>query len=244
MRALFYVIIILPVCLLAFFVFLFGWAFSALFIKDMRVISKLSRMYSKVIIYSSLGWKVKINGMENIQKDKAYIIMSNHQAMLDIPAVNLIEKDMLWVAKKEVLKLPLINFIVLMRKDVLIKRGTLSDSKKMIKKCRKELRKGVSISIFPEGTRSKDGKIHSFKEGAFVVAKLGNTDILPIVIDGPYDITHNNSFLGIKIPATITLNILEPIPFDHFKESPVKDLKDMVEDKMVAYHKTIRPDLY
>ena len=204
----------------------------------------MSRFYSAAIIYSSPWWRVKVNGLDNIEKDRGYVIMLNHQSMFDIPLVSMLDKNILWVAKKEVLYLPLVNFIVLMRKDILIKRGTLSDSKKMIKRCRKELKKGISVAICPEGTRSKDGRIGEFKEGAFVAAKLGNSDILPIVIDGSYDLTHRKKGWGLLFPATITLNILEPLKVESFSDDSVKDLKTKLQNRMVSYHKQIRPDLY
>lgn len=204
----------------------------------------MSRIYSRIIIYSSPWWKIKFSGLENIDKDKAYVIMPNHQSIFDIPIVCLIDQPILWVAKKEILSVPLINFVVMMRNDIMIKRGTLSDSKRMIKRCRKELKRSISVSICPEGTRSKDGRISEFKEGAFVAAKLGNADILPIVIDGSYDLTHPKNVWGLLFPATVTVNILEPIEKSSFADETIKDLKNLVHDKMLSYHKQIRPDLY
>ncbi len=244
MKTIIYAIICLTACLLYFPIFALCWIFTAPFEKNKKTLSKYTRVFGKLIIYSSPWWKVKVNGVENIDPNKQYIIMVNHQSMLDIPLTTFIKKNMKWVAKQEVLQIPLVNFIIMMRKDILIKRGTLTDSKRMIKKCRKELKKGVSIVIFPEGTRSKDGKIHSFKEGAFVVAKLGNVDILPVVLDGPFETAHPKSGFGYKFPSSFTINILNPISFESIKDEQVKDVKDMVRNTMVSYHKAIRKDLY
>lgn len=204
----------------------------------------MTRIYAKIIIYSSPWWRIKVNGIENMKSDKTYVIMPNHQSMLDIPAISTLNKNLLWVSKKEILYVPVVNFVIMMRGDIIIKRGTTGDAKRMIKKCRAALKKGISVTICPEGTRCKDGRIHSFKEGAFVAAKLGNCDILPIVIDGAYDITNPKKGFGFKFPATITINILEPIARESFKNDQVKDLKDKVHNIMLSYHKTIRPDLY
>lgn len=244
MRTIIYAFICVTLVLLFFIPFFFAWAFVAPFQKDNRVMSAMTTIYTKIIIYSSPWWKLKVNGIENMKSDIAYVIMPNHQSMLDIPIICTLNRNLLWVSKKEILYVPIVNFVLMMRGDIIIKRGTVGDAKKMLKKCRATLKKGISVTICPEGTRSKDGKIHSFKEGAFVAAKLGNSDILPIVLDGPYDITNNKGKFGLMFPATITINILEPISKESFKDEQVKDLKDRVHDIMLSYHKTIRPDLY
>ena len=204
----------------------------------------MTKIYCYIILKTSLSWKMKIYGLEKIQKDKAYVIMPNHQSMLDIPIIASMGINSLWISKREVLYLPIINLIILIRKDLLIKRGSLSDSKRMIKACRKALRNGISVTVFPEGTRTKTGAVGQLKEGAFVVAKLGNADIIPIIIDGSYDTTHPRSGWGLKFPSKIDVHILDPIPFDSFRDDQVRDLKENVENVMKSYHKTLRPDLY
>ncbi len=172
------------------------------------------------------------------------MVLSNHQSMLDIPLLATLNENLLWVAKQEVLNIPLINFLIKMRGDILIRRGALSDSKRMVKRCRKEIREGVSIVIFPEGTRTKTGRIGKFKEGAFVAAKLSGADILPIVIDGVFDATHPQHYKGLKFPSTLTIHILSPIAIDTIKDMQVKEVKDMVYNTIYNYHKNIRPELY
>ena len=225
-------------------VFILVWLFTLPLKNNKQIITYLTVIYCKIIIKTSLSWKVNIHGLEKIEKDKAYVIMPNHQSMLDIPVIAGMGINSLWIAKKEVLYIPLVNFILMIRRDLLIKRGSLSDSKKMIKACRAALRNNISVTVFPEGTRTKTGKIEEFKEGAFVVAKLGHADILPIVIDGSYDTTHPPVGWGLKFPSVINVYILDPIPFDSFQDEQVKDLNKRVHNMMVSYHKTLRPELY
>lgn len=224
-------------------IFTLTWLFTTLFDKKGEIIGRMSVIYAKAIIYCSPWWRLRINGIENIDRSKKYIIMSNHQSMLDIPAISSLPLNIRWVAKKEVFNIPLLNVIILMRRDITIVRGALADSKRMLKKCRKEINMGKPIGIFPEGTRTKTGRVMSFKEGGFMIAKMNSADILPIVIEGSYDATHPKKGT-LKFPATFYVNILEPIPNELVKELPIKELKQHTHRIIYNYHKALRPDLY
>lgn len=221
------------------------WAVTVPFDKKRRLLCGIvSQIYGNSLIYSSPWWKVKINGLENIDKNKTYVLMINHQSMYDIPFVSGLPINMRWISKKAVFKAPIIGLVLFLRGDITIVRGALADSKKMLKDCRKQLKNGVSISIFPEGTRSKSGRVMPFKEGGFVVAKMSTADILPIVVEGTRDALRPLKGKGLRFPNTFTMDILKPIPNEEFRDMQVKELKQHVHEIIYNHHKTIRPDLY
>ena len=134
---------------------------------------------------ATLTWKRKISGLENVDKNKPYVIVINHNSMVDIISLYFVRLNFRWVSKQEVFRIPFIGPMLWMHGDIAIQRGRATESmKKVIRDGMMWLNRGVSVAIFPEGTRSKNGEIQRFKGGAFVLAKEAGVDILPVVMDG------------------------------------------------------------
>ena len=97
---------------------------------------------------------------------------------------------------------------------------------------KKWINRGASIAIFPEGTRSKDGEIHRFKSGAFTLAKEAGVPILPVVLHGSDTLFAN----GWRLPwrHTFRVEVLDPVPAEVVASMEVKELSEMVREKMVA----------
>ena len=188
-------------------------------------------------------WRVKINGWENFDKNKTYLILINHRSLYDIPLVNLLPLNMRWVAKHELYKVPLLGPILFFKGDIMVKRGDPNSTKLMMFKCFQTLKQNISISIFPEGTRSEDGTVNEFKEGAFIIAKKGRVPILPIVVQGTWEAENKGKF-GLLNPNTFTLNIMPEIPVTKVKELGIKDLCKYTHEIIYAKHKEVTPTLY
>lgn len=230
------VTILYTVLLITFFfayfpIFTFIWILGKCFDKSGKLIQWASRILSYVIIRLWPLWRVKVNGLENIDKTKTYIIVCNHQSMFDIPIMAYIPLNFRWVAKREVYKMPFIGWVTWMREDIGIERGGLSSTKKMLKTARNYVANKISLVIYAEGTRSKTGKLNQFKEGAFIVAKTTGKDILPVVIDGTWALANDSKF-GLKAKSTMTLTVLEPIPAEKIRKMDIKEISDTVKDKI------------
>ena len=113
-----------------------------------------------------------IDGVENIDKNKAYVMVLNHNSGFDIFAAYKIPLNFRWVSKREVFRVPFMGPLLTIHGDIPIERGNASEAMaKMLRLGKLWLSRGVSVAIFPEGTRSKTGQINRFKAGAFNLAK-------------------------------------------------------------------------
>lgn len=205
------------------------WIFTVPFDSTRCAVQWYSRFWSKGIYMLRFRWRITFKGLENIDPDQAYLIVSNHQAMLDIPLLLHIKKNFRFVSKKEVYSIPIFGWVLWLRGDVAITRGGTSSAKKMVKDCNALLKKGLSITLFPEGTRTKNGEIGSFHSGGFLVAKMGRVPILPVVISGNYD-AFNSKYAWKK--REFTLSILPPVSAEVVSEMTMEELRDSVENLM------------
>lgn len=155
------------------------------FDKQRKVVHELSRALVYMFIMVPPLWKRRVEGLENVEKDKPYVVVINHQSMVDIMMLYLVPMTFRWVSKREVYRIPFIGRFLMLHGDITIDRKQGSKAmRKVMEQGKMWLDRGVSVAMFPEGTRSKDGEIHRFKAGAFALAKDAGVAILPVIMDG------------------------------------------------------------
>jgi 1-acyl-sn-glycerol-3-phosphate acyltransferase len=129
-------------------------------------------------------WKIRLEGREKTQKHTAYVIISNHQSIIDILIMSCLRYRFRWISKIENYKIPVLGWYMKMAKYIVVDRGNKESKAEMMERSAESLRKGISIMMFPEGTRSGDKEIGVFKNGAFQLALMTDKPILPVVVDG------------------------------------------------------------
>ncbi|MBV1878362.1 MAG: 1-acyl-sn-glycerol-3-phosphate acyltransferase [Pseudomonadales bacterium] len=149
-------------------------------------------------------------GRPRIDSKQTYVIVSNHQSVVDILVCFTLFIHFKWVSKAELFNIPLIGWNMYLNSYIRLKRGKKNSIKKMYKACEKHLKNGSSVYLFPEGTRSVSGEMRPFKEGAFVLAKRLGIPILPIVINGSKDAVPKDS-LNFHGQTEVQVEILAPI---------------------------------
>jgi 1-acyl-sn-glycerol-3-phosphate acyltransferase len=184
-------------------------------------------------------WKVEVEGREKAQKGKAYIIISNHQSILDILVMNCLKYRFRWISKIENFKVPVIGWYLRMAKYITIERGNKESKAEMLEKSSQSLRKGISIMMFPEGTRSPDKEISTFKLGAFELALMTDKSILPVIVDGTGGILpkHGLVFSGGHI---IKIKVLDPVHPGWFGTADTEELASKFRTLMVDELKKMR----
>ena len=210
------------------------------FDKRRRVVHELSRWLCFSWWYAPFTWRRKISGLENVDKNKPYVIVINHNSMVDIIALYFVRLNFRWVSKQEVFRMPYIGPMLWMHGDIAIKRGRAAESMaKVIRDGKMWLDRGVSVAIFPEGTRSKDGEIHRFKGGAFALAKEAGVEILPVVMDGTTEVFKPKSiFFNWK--HQLTLKVLPPISAEKVLATEPSDMAKEVQEMMTEALAEIR----
>jgi len=195
--------------------------------RRLAVIHWITCLWVSLYTWLSPLWKVSITGLENVDRRKAYIMACNHQSMLDILILFRTFLHFKWVSKASVFKVPIIGWNLSLCKHVKIERGSTTSQRKMLRECARNIRKGSSIMIFPEGTRSRDGQLRPFKEGAFLIALQEKTDIVPMVIDDSYKALPEKGIMP-RRKQSAKLNILPPVSYETFKDMTVKQLSDHI----------------
>jgi len=184
---------------------------------NLKVLQSYTCFWSSLYLWTNPFWSLKKSGMDHVDRKKTYVIVANHQSMVDILCIFNTFLHFKWVSKKSLFKVPLIGWNMGLNGYVPIDRGNPESRERCMDKCRAWLRKGSSIFFFPEGTRSKDGHIQTFKRGAFHLALETGHDILPIVINGShYAIPKHSRLLSGK--SKMTLEILPPISIQSYRD--------------------------
>jgi 1-acyl-sn-glycerol-3-phosphate acyltransferase len=161
-------------------------------------------------ILNVAGIRVKVKGLKHIDPKKSYIFMANHQSNFDIPVLlGKLPVQFRWLAKEELFRIPLFGLAMKRAGYISIDRSDFRKAVHSLKKAAETIRKGASVVIFPEGTRSRDGLIHGFKKGGFIMAIDAKVPIVPVVLHGTRAIMAKES-LRIE-PNDVLVEIKKPI---------------------------------
>ncbi len=164
-------------------------------------------------------WKVQYFGVDQIKPNKTYVIVSNHQSLMDILTIYGLHRQFKYVSKSDIGRVPFIGWNMKLNQYVFIERGDLKSIKEMIRQCKEWLTKGSSVMLFPEGTRSKDGRMQPFRDGAFKLALDCNVELVPMVIDGTFSILSKTS-KKLNFKQTVRTVVLPPIKPEEFQGRP------------------------
>lgn len=156
-------------------------------------------------------WKFSVEGTPPADIDRtAYVVVANHESQADPFLLSFLPWDMRWVAKQELYDQPVIGLAMRFAGDIPVRRGDGESVRAMMNEGERALRAGISIMMFPEGTRTDDGKLLPFKEGAFDLAIAAGVGVLPVAIHGTRDCRPKHSkWFG---EARATARILDVIP--------------------------------
>lgn len=168
-----------------------------------------AHIWSRIVC--CMAWvKVEVRGRENISKDQSYIFVSNHQGAFDIWAIyGYLNHNFKWLMKKSLEKIAFVGYACKRSGHVFVDSNSLQSIRETIDKARGELKEGMSLVIFPEGTRTKTGRLGDFKRGAFMLAGEFRLPVVPLTIQGAYDIMPKDSYF--PRAGKIVLTIHKPI---------------------------------
>ena len=216
---------------IAFPIYLILWLFTFLFDKQRFIVHRFTCIWASLLTILMFGWRIKLFGRENLNSKDSKVIVCNHQSLLDIPILYRLRKNFKFISKAGVFKVPFLGWVMYLNKYIGIERGTIKSMAKMIQDCTDNLKQGSSILIFPEGTRSEDGKLKPFRTGAFSLAKDNQKSIVPVIIKGSSDLLTKNT-LKMKPFKKITIKVLEEIPYDVIKDKPLIDIVNSIHKLM------------
>ncbi len=198
---------------------------------------RIGQAWSWLILRLS-GITIEVTGLEQINPRQPYVFMANHQSHIDIPVLiqSLLAYQLRWIAKKELLWVPFFGWALWASKHIPVDRADRFDAAKSLRTARKRIQAGISVVVFPEGTRSKDGSLLRFRRGGVLLAVLTGTSIVPVTIKGSGQVLPAGSWR--LRSGTIEVIIGEPLTVAGFRPGNLRGLSSRVRE---AIEKHLRP---
>lgn len=180
------------------------------------------------------GVSLRVRGLENIDAHEPYIFMANHQSNVDIPVLiqSLLRFQLRWIAKKELLRVPLFGWAMRATKHITVDRADPLDAMKSVERARERIAAGISVVIFPEGTRSRDGRLLPFKKGGFLIAAKTGAKIVPVTIVGSAALLPSGAW-QLRAGA-VDVFVDQPIASEGYRAGQLKALSDQVRQVIAA----------
>jgi 1-acyl-sn-glycerol-3-phosphate acyltransferase len=203
------------------------WAVTVPFDRRLVVLHRFTCFWASLYTWFNPAWPVRLQGLEKIRPDGTYVMVANHQSLLDILILFRLFTHFKWVSKIENFRVPCIGWNMRLNRYIELRRGDKESIAEMMKACGRTLAAGNSIMMFPEGTRSPDGRLKSFKHGAFTLAQTAGCPILPIVVEGTANALPKRGFV-LQGRHPISVRVLDEIPHEKFRDQPVEVLVDEV----------------
>ena len=193
-----------------------------------RALRQLARVAKRL----SPLWKFEVQGQAPSDiATRAYVVVSNHESNTDPFLLSWLPWDMRWVAKQELFRIPVAGWALALAGDIPLRRGDKASVQAMLAECRRTLDAGLSVMMFPEGTRSRDAELLPFKDGAFELAIDAQVPVLPLALTGTHDCMPKGSrWFG---EASAVVRILEPIATTGMTAANVGELRDRARSTIV-----------
>jgi 1-acyl-sn-glycerol-3-phosphate acyltransferase len=210
-----------------------GAAGVSLFDRNRRHIHLYCAVPWAKTILAVAGIRVRVEGLANLGPGRPHIFMCNHQSFFDIfVLLARLPGDFRFILKKELMGIPVFGRAMKGAGYIPIDRGDPRRAVQSMNEAAERIRRGASVLLFPEGTRSEDGRLQGFKPGGFHLALKAGCDIVPVVILNSHRVAPKGSLrIG---RGEISLHIGRPLPAGGYTRKRVPELMERVRESMVT----------
>ncbi len=199
-------------------------AASAPFDRNRAVPGRFLRFVGVAISKTFPPWRLRVEGAW--PAGGPFVVIANHQSILDILLLSRLPREMKWVAKEELFDIPWVGWMLRMSGDIPIRRGDPESGGEALGRARAYLARGMSVMIFPEGTRSRTGKLLPFRSGAFRLAVETGAPVLPVAVHGTArGMPKGGPWVN---PCRATARLLPPVEGGAYGPDGVNRLRDEV----------------
>ncbi len=209
------------------------WAATVCFDRRLVALHRFTCFWASLYTWLNPVWRVRVEGREKIRPNTAYVMVANHQSLLDILVLFRLFAHFKWVSKVENFRVPVIGWNMLLNRYIRLRRGDRASVEKMMRACERALAAGSSVMMFPEGTRSPDGRLRPFKPGAFMLAQRSGAPLLPIVVDGTAQALPKRGFV-LRGCHRIRVRVLDAIEHRAFASRPIELVTEQIRDRIAA----------
>lgn len=177
--------------------------------------------------------RIKVTNKATLDPNQSYVFTPNHQGLFDIFLIyGYLGQNIKWVQKQELRKIPFVGKACEIAGHVYVDQSSIKSGKETIIKAEQQLKGGISMTIFPEGARTYTGKIGRFKRGAFIIAKEMNLPIVPVTVNGPFDVMKIHTYL--INPGKMELIVHEPIPTEGLSDDEIPQLVNKCREEVYS----------
>jgi 1-acyl-sn-glycerol-3-phosphate acyltransferase len=209
------------------------WAVTRPFDRRGVVLHRFTSVWAWMYTFLNPAWRVRVIGRERFRPDATYVVVANHQSLLDILVLFRLFRHFRWVSKIENFRIPVVGWLMRLNRYIELERGKAESVRRMLRACERALAEGNSLLIFPEGTRSETGELRPFKTGAFELARASGCPILPVVIDGTARALPKHGIV-LQGRHAIRVEVLDEIPPDDWKDLSSAELAARVRERIAA----------
>ena len=195
-------------------------------------IGRTFRLGARVLVFINPWWRVSIEGDPPPRASEPFIAVCNHESLADVLLVGILPFDMKWLSKEEIARLPFLGWMMKMAGDVLVRRSDRRSRGESYDNLLAWIRRGASVMMFPEGTRTRDGEMLPFRSGAFRLAIETGRPIQPLAVSGTRQAIRADSLRFGR--ADVTVRILQQVPPEGLGPEDVDALSDRVRAMIEA----------
>jgi 1-acyl-sn-glycerol-3-phosphate acyltransferase len=205
---------------------------TAPFDRNRKVLHLYSCGWGQFYFWINPTWRLKVFGRQKLPWSGPAVLVSNHESLADILVLYGLYRPFKWVSKQSVFSAPFLGWNMYLNGYVGLVRGNRSSVTRMLAACERWLDRGVPVMLFPEGTRSPDGEVTAFKDGAFVLASKKDVPIYPIVLTGTARTLPKHGFV-LRNTANCEVHVLDPVRPADFNRDPAA-LRDHVRNLIIS----------
>jgi 1-acyl-sn-glycerol-3-phosphate acyltransferase len=205
---------------------LLTWPFD----RNRVVAGRFLRLAAVLLSGTFLIWRLRLEG--RWPGKGPYVVVANHQSMLDILLISRVPREMKWVAKESLFKIPWLGWMFVLSGDIPVRRGDADSASEALRKARTYLSRGMNVMMFPEGTRSRTGALGTFKSGAFRLAIEAGVPVLPIAVSGTAA-GYPKGSPWVR-PCRGTARLLEPVESSGYSAEDAARLREAVRARIAG----------
>lgn len=210
-------------------------AIPALVFRARFIPTALSFLWGRLLFILN-GRIVHVTGREYLKKGKAYLVVANHASYFDIPAIITVIPDIIWVGREKLFRVPVFGYFLKQWGSIPIDTKSVMRSGDAITAATGQALQARSVAIFPEGTRSPDGKLQPFKRGFVRILRNSDLDVLPITLNGFYTLCPKDRWV-LNPAKKLEITIHPPIPRAELLGKEDTEITGLVHDIVLQNHK-------
>ena len=195
--------------------------------RDRRLVHVVGTWWGQLVLWTITAGRLTITGRHHIHPHKPYILVANHQSLFDIVVLFCLQRQFKWMAKAGLFQIPFLGWGMAAGRYIRLARGRHGSIRDTYAHAKQWLASGMSVFMFPEGTRSVTGELGAFKNGAFKLAVDTGVPIVPIVVTGTRDLIRRGSW-RFEPGRAVRVQIFPSIDPAQYGEAGVERFRDDV----------------